>query len=102
MASLTAKQNLISKIEAQSFKSAEDHRILASHYDKIATRLRSQSIQPATEDSWDALGDDVVTNEEIYAQFLEANKLAEKHRRASASKASAVCAERREAYGVGC
>ena len=101
MASVTAKKNLIEKIEAQSFKSAEDHRILNTHYSKLAARLRKESTQPETGDAWDAFGEDVVTDTEKYAQFQEAAKLAEKHRRASTQKASAVRSDRREAYGVG-
>ena len=103
MASLTAKKNLIEKIEAQSFKSAEDHRILSTHYSKIATRLRLQSIKPedVSGNDWDALAEDEVTDPEMYAEYIRCAELAHSHRQTYLQKASAVRSDRREAYGVG-
>ena len=101
MATLTAKKNLIEKIEAQSFKSAEDHRILSSHYSKIATRLRLKSIKPEdfSGDDWDAFAEDEVTDPVMYAEYIRCAELAHSHRQTYLNKASEVRSERRS-YGV--
>ena len=100
MATVTAKKNLIEKLEAQSFKSAEDHRILYTHYSKIANRLRSESVEAEyTGDEWNAFGDDKVSDPEKYEQYLQTLAVAAAHKRQSDRKASEVRAERRS-YGV--
>lgn len=102
MATVTATNNLIEKIEAQSFKSAEDHRILYTHYSKLAARLRSESVEAEyTGDEWNAFGDDKVSDPEKYEQYLQTLAVAMGHKRQSERKASEVRADRRS-YGVAC
>lgn len=91
MASVTAtKPGLIDQLIAKTHKTAEDHRILAEHFTKLASRAFKQAYKLAPL----PFDDDETVSEEAATEYREYANKRDFHKRAWKAKSAQVRAER--------